>query len=269
MAVTEKMFLQPLVHNLALQQALEEEGLFVGTLWEQRWLQQQLARSEARAMLGEDYERLTAALEAAPHTLPPPGELAWFRLLRRAQAEGLGVRLAWEDNRGVHKEGPGWPLALEFYCSRQAWYLHWWSGGAFDSYSLIPLRQVQGAALGGAPRPARVQEEFRRQRRQFCRAVVRLPPAYAAEHWRLLCALTRFDKEVAAEEDGALTVQLSYVEDDYGYLRMRLRSLGLRVEVLEPERLRRDLLADAREALARYGRSVAGSEEKRREEAGG
>ena len=50
-------------------------------------------------------------------------------------------------------------------------------------------------------------------------------------------------------------MRLWYIADDYRYLLMRLRLLGRRIEVLEPVKVREDLLAEARLALARYQRA--------------
>ena len=243
--------MQLLIHNLSLQQELEEQGVFLGSKGERLWLQEQLASLEARALLGEDAKQLRNLLGC--EEIEDPEAVSWWPLLRQAQEERQGVELFWTDNQGQRKNGAGWPLALEYYCCRGEWYVHWWSEPPYDCYSKIPWRQIEMAVLNGQPMSGQVQKEAEKLgSEQLLQARVRLPAAYESEHWRLLCSLTRFDKEVRRNEDGSLEVQLGYLPDDYAYLRMRLRELGLRVEVLEPELLRRELQDEAVRALARY-----------------
>ena len=73
--------MQLLIHNLSLQQELEEQGVFLGSKGERLWLQEQLASLEARALLGED------ALHYAEDQLAfIAAQIAQWRPLSRATA---------------------------------------------------------------------------------------------------------------------------------------------------------------------------------------
>ena len=139
--------MQLLIHNLSLQQELEEQGVFLGSKGERLWLQEQLASLEARALLGEDAKQLRNLLGC--EEIEDPEAVSWWPLLRQAQEERQGVELFWTDNQGQRKNGAGWPLALEYYCCRGEWYVHWWSEPPYDCYSKIPLRQIEKAVLNG------------------------------------------------------------------------------------------------------------------------
>ena len=264
----------PLIHSLDLQPdsggqaadvSLEALENLLATRWEKEWLQRQLRRQEARVFLGEELRGKLDFLEApdgAAEAEQETASLRWFALVRQAQRQGLGLQLCWRDKQGLEKEGPGWPLALEYYCSRREWYVHWWSDRPYWKYALIPLRQLCGAEILDRALPDEVAAAFEQEKEQRHQEVLlRLPRQYAEEQWRLLCALSCFDKQLEAQEDGTPLVRLWYIADDYRYLLMRLRLLGRRIEVLEPAKVREDLLAEARLALSRYqGAGAAGGE---------
>ena len=258
----------PLIHSLDLQPdsgvpasdvSLEVLENLLATRWEKEWLQRQLRRKEAGAFLGEELREKMDFLEAADEGAEAAAETAplrWFARVRQAQRQKLGLHLCWRDKQGLEKEGPGWPLALEYYCSRREWYLHWWSDQPYWKYALIPLRQLCGVEVLDQALPDEVAAAFAREKeRRHQEVLLRLPRQYAEEQWRLLCALSCFDKQLEEQEDGTPLVRLWYIADDYRYLLMRLRALGRRIEVLEPVKVREELLTEARLALARYQRA--------------
>ena len=265
----EKWLALPLIHSFDLQPdlaatqngqpSLEEVGPLLGTCWEREWLQQQLERDEAECFLGTDLLQKLSFLGEF-HRTPPTEALPirWLSVLRQAQRTSQGMRLVWRDNRQLEKAGAGWPMALEYYCSRGEWYLHWWPAEQQFAYCIIPLRQIQSAEPNDTAMPESVRLQFDElSKARHSEMLICLPASYSGEYWRLLCAFSCFDKQVEEDEAGNLLLRIWYVEDDYRYLLMRLRSLGRRVEVLAPGQCRADLLADAKNALARYGHPKA------------
>ncbi len=258
----------PLIHSFELQPditestkgtpSLDEVLTLLATRWEREWLQRQLGRDEAASFLGAELFQKLAFLSPSRSKSPGKNEqdlpVRWLSVLRHAQRSSKSVRLKWRDNMNVEKTGEGWAMALEYYCSRQEWYVHWWPEEKRFAYGIVPLRQIQAVTETGKAAPECVRVQFGEiSKARHLEMLIRLPAAYAEEHWRLLCALSCFDKQLEEDEAGNLLVRIWYVEDDYRYLLMRLRSLGRRVEVLEPKRCRAALLADAKIALARYG----------------
>lgn len=242
----------PVIHNIEMRDMMDEEGLCLATRQERTWLLQQLQRSEAASFFADDIWRtLLVWMGGCPQTQSAKN---WLVLLRQAQLRKQFVQITRINNAGDSQCGTGVPLRLEYFYSRREWYMHWME--KISGYEIVPLRQIiQVDIMAAALSDVSGSEEHLQQdlSARTSEVVVYIPSQYQEEYWRLLCLFTCFNRQIDNHPAGGLLIKILYTEDDYRYVLMQLRRLGMRVQVISEQRIKEDLRADAEAALARYG----------------
>ena len=248
MKLFDKMF------NYELQSALIRDGdcreAFPVTSTELEWLKTAMAAGTAGTFLQAKtmgkiesilmpYEAISPEIVEKcvvtnPELVPPVS----FKLLRQALREKAGVVLLLVSGKArLEEPSEGWPMLLEFNMARREWYLVWMrlSDRRIRFTALRSIRGVELLSLPDTQSLAAEAEQALEARRLT--AVVEMDPAYPTDRHRVLSALSAFDRAVEMGPGDVYRISIRYFQDEEEYLLQRIRFLGLRVRLTEPERL--------------------------------
>ncbi|WP_462410382.1 WYL domain-containing protein [Neobacillus sp. Marseille-QA0830] len=274
------------IHSHQLKKSLKEmmgdtnEFMLPISNHEKRWLKAALQNEAATLFFkGETMEKLEPLLaeivESDPSlivekgTSKPLGQqddiASIHQRLRHGMANKQAFLLSYRLNDGDVIEGAeGFPYKLEFYVQKQQWYVLWVKKQHDVDYLIsTPLPHLLDicwkkcseaeyrAYLGLAEQ---LVDGGKRQ------ATIALNPKTLDEssvdqhRHRIFYAFSCFDKEIVYdEEEHHFEIIVYYRETEKYDLLQKLRFLGKRVVVKEPEELRRMLQKTAIDALKRYG----------------
>jgi len=179
------------------------------------------------------------------------------RMILAGEAGFLSFRL---KNGQVRSELRCLPYRLEYNMVKREWYLLWrqlrsrtiMMTKLANIIKLTPDETLISPQL--AAQLTNETAEILEQRKE--QAVVEVVPRYNPELSRILYAFSCFEKEVAY--DGAADtyrIRLTYSSNEGKYLLSKIRFLGLRVRIVESEKLKRRMLDSATKAIARYSHS--------------
>lgn len=259
------------IFNYQIISRLDETDSFVLTSQERSWLKSMLAQSsssadaftpdtlnklklllqdEASADIGEAMTEKAKSRER--HVYHPH-----IRTLRRIIMRGGGIRLTFRiKHGGIKSNQSGLPYKLEYSMVKREWYLLWY---CTRNHSLMATKLQNIVSVEESSLPAERVDALRAQvadllEKRKERAVVEIVRTYNAELSRILYAFSCFDKSVSYEEEsGIYRIRVTYQADESEYLLSKVRFLGLRVRIVEGEKLKRRMHESASKALARYG----------------
>jgi len=258
------------IFNYRIISRLDETGSFALTSQERTWLKMMLAHpSSAAAFPPDTLGKLNEILQTEDGTdvrgiimeKAKSRERQVYhpllRSLRRIIMRSLGIRLTYRiKHGGVKSNQSGFPYKLEYNMVKREWYLLWYDTRyhSLMSTKLQSIVAVEEKALS-ADRGDAFKDLLNRlleERKE--RAVIQVVPTYNAELSRILYAFSCFEKSVSYDEASNLyRIQVAYLADESEFLLSKIRFLGLRVKIVEGDRLKDRMQESASKALARYG----------------
>ncbi|WP_168118582.1 WYL domain-containing protein [Paenibacillus sp. HB172176] len=257
------------IFNVGMMNRLEETDSLALTSGERAWLRTMLEHPAANdAFTPDTLNKLRAMLkqEAAHSSQEIIIEKAkskekqvyhpLIRPCRRAIMNNSGIRLSLRLKHGGTKSNQnGLPIKLEYSMVKREWYLLWYNtrNRALMSTRLshiisleeiaVPLDRIQKLRA----RVARLLKERQEE------AVIEIVKSYNEELSRILYAFSCFDKKVSFDEETEIyRIRVTYLGGESEFLLSKIRFLGLRVRIVEGEKLKRRMRESAAKALARY-----------------
>ncbi|MFC5471586.1 WYL domain-containing protein [Cohnella suwonensis] len=258
------------IFNYRIISRLDETGSFALTSQERTWLKTMLEHSASAAAFTPDtLSKLGELLqsESADDIREIIIEKAksrerqvyhpMLRTLRRMIMLNLGIRLTYGiKHGGVKSNQTGFPYKLEYNMVKREWYLQWYStrNHSLMSTKLHNIVSVEENVLS-SERIAALKDllnHLLEKRKE--RAVVQVIQTYNAELSRILYAFSCFEKSVSYDEaSNVYFIHITYLADESEFLLSKIRFLGLRVKIVEGERLQERMRDSAAKALSRYG----------------
>jgi len=271
MSLFEKIF------NCQIISRLDETGSFALTSQERTWLRAMLGHEAAEtAFAPETLSKLRHMLETNGN-----GERGGdvrdiiiekarsrerqvyhplLRPLRRIMMAGGGVSLNVRLKHGGSKiDQNGLPCKLEYNMAKREWYLLWYD---MRNRTLISTRLSNIEAALETPLAPELHRELTERVDKLIEArkkhaVISIVQAYNSELSRILYSFSCFEKSVSYDEAADLyRIHVTYLADESKFLLSRIRFLGLRVQVLEGDPLKRRMRRTASWALARYAEAA-------------
>lgn len=257
------------IFNYQIISRLDETGSFALTTQERTWLKMMLAHAASEEAFAPDtLGKLEELLQAEDPTdireiiieKAKSRERQVYhpllRVLRRIIMRNLGIRLTFRiKHGGVKTNQSGFPYKLEYNMVKREWYLLWYNTRLHTlmSTKLPNIVSVEEIVLS----PERVAalkkllDRLLEERKQH--AVIQVVQTYNAELSRILYAFSCFEKSVTYHEAANVyRIHVSYLADESEFLLSKIRFLGLRVKIVEGERLKDRMRESASKALARY-----------------
>ncbi|WCF11078.1 WYL domain-containing protein [Paenibacillus thiaminolyticus] len=265
------------IFNYQIMSKLGEAGAFAITSQERSWLKAMLNHpASAEAFSPETLAKLAAALrdeadfELAEHVAEKAASVECqayhplLRPLRRIIAAQQGIRVSYRlKHGGMQPAQSGFPYKLEYSMVKREWYLLWYNPRRRMLMS-TRLRNIAEADM--EPVPAGMAEIWLSRiaavldsRKEH--AVIEVVRMYNRELSRIMYAFSCFEKEVEyADEEDTYRIRLTFLGDECEYVLSKIRFLGMRVRIVEGDKLQRRMRESAAKALARYGIAAEDSE---------
>lgn len=258
------------IFNYQIISRLDETGSFALTAQERTWLKMMLAHAaSAEAFTPDTLGKLDELLQAEDSTdirdiiieKAKSRERQIYhpllRVIRRIIMRNLGIRLTYRiKHGGVKSNQSGFPYKLEYNMVKREWYLLWYNTRhhTLMSTKLHNIVSVEENVLS-AERVTALKDllsSLLEKRKE--QAVIQVVQTYNAELSRILYAFSCFEKSVTYDEaSNVYRILVSYLADESEFLLSKIRFLGLRVKIVEGERLKDRMRESASKALARYG----------------
>ncbi|BBI31287.1 WYL domain-containing protein [Cohnella abietis] len=180
-----------------------------------------------------------------------------LRTLRRIMIRSGGIRISYRiKHGGVKTDQSGFPYKLEYSMIKREWYLIWYNTRhhTLMSSKLLNIVSIEEVALPDAhARMLKVKLADLLDSRQE-QAVIEIVQTYNQELSRILYAFSCFEKTVNYEEDSnTYRLRVTFLADESEFLLSKVRFLGMRVRIVEGDKLIRRMKESASKALARYG----------------
>lgn len=258
------------IFNYQIFSRLDETGSFALTSQERTWLKMMLAHAaSAEAFTPDTLGKLDELLQTED-TTDIRGIIIekakgrerqvyhpLLRVLRRIIMRNFGIRLTFRIKHGGFKSNQaGFPYKLEYNMVKREWYLLWYNLRlhALMSTKLQSIVAVEETVLSTERVDAlkNLLNRLLEERKEH--AVIQVVQTYNAELSRILYAFSCFEKSVSYDEaPNVYRIHVSYLADESEFLLSKIRFLGLRVKIVEGERLKDRMRESASKALARYG----------------
>jgi len=261
------------IFNYQIFSRLDNSETYMLTTHERSWLKDMLAQPAAtqafapetllklQSLLAEDSsasQDLTEHLLQKARSVEKQVYHPLLRPLRRmilaSEAGFLSFRL---KNGQVRSEMRCLPYRLEYNMVKREWYLLWRQlrSRTIMTTKLANITQLTADEnLITAELAAKLNQEtaeiLERRKEQ---AVIEVVPRYNMELSRILYAFSCFEKEI--DYDAATDtyrIRLTYSNNESEYMLSKIRFLGLRVRIVENEKLKRRMLDSANKTIARY-----------------
>ncbi|MFD0715386.1 WYL domain-containing protein [Paenibacillus sp. GCM10027626] len=182
-----------------------------------------------------------------------------LRPLRRMILTGGSARLSFKLKNGqLRTEQPCFPYRLEYSMVKREWYLLWKHLRSralmLTKLANITALEADNSLLAAVKPPVELAAEISsmlESRKE--QVIIEVVPRYNSELSRILYAFSCFEKSI--DYDAAADtyrIKLIYFGDEGKYILTKIRFLGLRVRIVENNRLRWRMLDSATKALARY-----------------
>jgi len=264
------------IFNYQIFSRLDSSETYMLTTHERSWLKAMLAHPAAmQAFAPETLHKLQAILaedssaskDLTEHLLQKARSMErqvyhpLLRPLRRMILAGEAGFLSFRLKDGqVRSELRCLPYRLEYNMVKREWYLIWRqlrSRTIMTTKLANIIQLIADESLISTQHAAQLNKEtaeiLERGKEQ---AVVEVVPRYNPELSRILYAFSCFEKEI--DYDAATDtyrIRLTYSGNESEYMLSKIRFLGLRVRIVENEKLKRRMLDSATKAIARYNRS--------------
>lgn len=266
-----------------MENLFEDWFLYPITTKEKQWLKGAIQLEEASWFLEkETIEKVKDILKEEPLSSIEPflkekfvvhsnvkmsdREKGYLKLLFDILTSQNGFRLSYHTNAGKYfEEISGIPFKLEFSMAKKQWYILWLGLHVKNQMIMLtPLRHVNALEAIEVNQYDFVQ--LQKQFNQFLeeemlsvtlklnnRFFQSIKRDIHEEKHRIFYNFSCFDKEVIFDEKKEeYTLFIYYRKSEEKDLLRRVRLLGQRVIIMEPERLRKEMLGTALRALNRY-----------------
>jgi predicted DNA-binding transcriptional regulator YafY len=266
-----------------MENLFEDVFLLPITVKERQWLKSILGAGEAKLFLlpnvkeklerileleeGNSYlahvdEKLSVQ-EEKKYLLEDPSH---FKMIIQLITLKKGMVISYRTNDGtVYEEIKAIPYKLEYSTVKKEWYILWYGFEQESEFVMSTpfhhVRAVQELEVANDVYQQMVGtiEEFLEKELQ--KAVVKINQRFyekQARHFeeekeRILYCFSCFDKEIIYEEEtNQYEIRLFYRKHEEGELLKRIRLLGERIVIAEPDELKKRILETALRALERY-----------------
>jgi predicted DNA-binding transcriptional regulator YafY len=258
------------IYNYQIISRLDEAGSFALTSQERIWLKTMLEHSASneaftpdtlhslkKLLQDEDSTNIRDIIIEKAKNQERQVYHPMLRSIRRIIMLSRGIRLSYKiKHGGVKADQSGFPFKLEYSMVKREWYLQWYST---RNHSLMSTKLHNIVSVEETMLPENRVSELKNllevlldQRREL--AVVQVVQSYNAELSRILYAFSCFEKSVSYDEaTNIYRIHVTYPADESEFLLSKIRFLGLRVKIVEGERLKSRMSESATKTLVRYG----------------
>ncbi len=252
------------------------------TLFEKRWLKSMLDKNEIGLFLTDKtVVKIKSLLSTYPDydssVLLEKGKAkpvfreesieGIHRTLRQGISHKKAFVISYQLKNGERIEGAeGFPYKLEYYVQKQQWYILWVEKNHVNPYLIsTPLHNIENVVIQDLEEQDYKQYQGKAKKliqgQKKCATIVMNTKAFQAhafeeEKHRIFYAFSCFDKEIVYDKaDNFYEIRVYYRETEQYNLLQKIRMLGKKIIVQEPEELRTAMKQSAINALERYSKN--------------
>lgn len=259
------------IHNYQIQQELFTSGIFPVTKAEKSWLKMYLVKEQDNLFLSpKTRKKLEMLLDKMPtfctdHIIEKctirktSVSSQHFHQIRQVLLNKSGAKIDYVTRNGVeYSQHKCVPFKLEFSMTKRVWSLLWLKIDFVSPEDFFLMTTPVCCIRRITPDKSIRYDNYLKHieclmRFNYSTILIRLEPEYQEEMQRIFYAFSCFKKEVKYDpNDYSYQIKVFFQKAETDYILSKIRFLGRRIKVLEPESIIERLKETSQNALKRY-----------------